>query len=185
MVIWRPLIFYTISCLFLLFVSFFFLMIRRPPRSTLFPYTDALPIWRPAPAALLRAGGRWRSRGDLLRRADRRHGRRVATALPAEHPRLFHSWQDDSPDHALPRGGRPAGRADHRHRSRRPRCRRDSEGDQVTSGRETGELHDVIAPDRRGPHGAAGLQPDDRRSSGALLQQRPRGGTPGALSPRT
>ena len=23
---------------------FFFLMIRRPPRSTLFPYTDALPI---------------------------------------------------------------------------------------------------------------------------------------------
>src|SRR5947199_9925108 len=26
-------------CLF-----FFFLMIRRPPRSTLFPYTDALPI---------------------------------------------------------------------------------------------------------------------------------------------
>src|SRR2546425_10748684 len=78
MVIWRPLIFYTISCLFLLFVSFFFLMIRRPPRSTLFPYTDALPIWRPAPAALLRAGGRWRSRGDLLRRADRRHGRRVA-----------------------------------------------------------------------------------------------------------
>src|SRR5438552_17257997 len=25
-------------------LSFFFLMIRRPPRSTLFPYTDALPI---------------------------------------------------------------------------------------------------------------------------------------------
>src|SRR5215510_15164778 len=25
-------------------VCFFFLMIRRPPRSTLFPYTDALPI---------------------------------------------------------------------------------------------------------------------------------------------
>src|SRR3954449_10191160 len=25
-------------------VLFFFLMIRRPPRSTLFPYTDALPI---------------------------------------------------------------------------------------------------------------------------------------------
>src|SRR5260370_40676130 len=29
---------------FILF--FFFLMIRRPPRSTLFPYTNALPIWR-------------------------------------------------------------------------------------------------------------------------------------------
>src|SRR5437870_8619905 len=27
-----------------LFFFFFFLMIRRPPRSTLFPYTDALPI---------------------------------------------------------------------------------------------------------------------------------------------
>src|SRR3712207_6985304 len=26
--------------------SIFFLMIRRPPRSTLFPYTDALPIFR-------------------------------------------------------------------------------------------------------------------------------------------
>src|SRR5574344_602576 len=28
----------------LLYINFFFLMIRRPPRSTLFPYTDALPI---------------------------------------------------------------------------------------------------------------------------------------------
>src|SRR2546422_11666215 len=28
----------------LLFLHFFFLMIRRPPRSTLFPYNDALPI---------------------------------------------------------------------------------------------------------------------------------------------
>src|SRR5256885_15823863 len=27
------------------FYFFFFLMIRRPPRSTLFPYTDALPIY--------------------------------------------------------------------------------------------------------------------------------------------
>src|SRR6478609_4746348 len=27
-----------------LVVGFFFLMIRRPPRSTLFPYTNALPI---------------------------------------------------------------------------------------------------------------------------------------------
>src|SRR5688572_33502411 len=29
---------------FLLNLSLFFLMVRRPPRSTLFPYTDALPI---------------------------------------------------------------------------------------------------------------------------------------------
>src|SRR2546430_17484037 len=38
-----------------LFVIFFFLMIRRPPRSTLFPYTT-----------LFRSGGR----GDLVRRGD-------------------------------------------------------------------------------------------------------------------
>src|SRR3712207_9264197 len=31
-----------------IFVWFFFLMIRRPPRSTLFPYTDALPICKAA-----------------------------------------------------------------------------------------------------------------------------------------
>src|SRR5205807_8996523 len=30
---------YFISCILLSFYSFFFLMIRRPPRSTLFPYT--------------------------------------------------------------------------------------------------------------------------------------------------
>src|SRR3712207_9138832 len=32
---------------------FFFLMIRRPPRSTLFPYTDALPICPPGRLAIL------------------------------------------------------------------------------------------------------------------------------------
>src|SRR2546430_12101041 len=36
--------FYTVSISSMYF-SFFFLMIRRPPRSTLFPYNDALPIW--------------------------------------------------------------------------------------------------------------------------------------------
>src|SRR2546430_16310101 len=30
---------FTINCYVLLFLFFFFLMIRRPPRSTLFPYT--------------------------------------------------------------------------------------------------------------------------------------------------
>src|SRR6476660_10561406 len=33
--------------------NFFFLMIRRPPRSTLFPYTDALPIGGAVDAGLL------------------------------------------------------------------------------------------------------------------------------------
>src|SRR5258707_11737658 len=63
-------------CLFFtfFFIFFFFLMIRRPPRSTLFPYTDALPISRsgapmpppprrvPAPGSRAgRAAARWRS----------------------------------------------------------------------------------------------------------------------------
>src|SRR6266700_5305503 len=38
--------------IFFLFSFFFFLMIRRPPRSTLFPYTDALPISDLGPVAL-------------------------------------------------------------------------------------------------------------------------------------
>src|SRR5215813_14292193 len=45
-------------------IFFFFLMIRRPPRSTLFPYTT---LFRSAP-------GRWRSR------------RRIATQAGCKHP---------------------------------------------------------------------------------------------------
>src|SRR6476620_12508534 len=42
-------------CIFVLF--FFFLMIRRPPRSTLFPYTTLFRSGRPAhPATSARAG---------------------------------------------------------------------------------------------------------------------------------
>src|SRR5258706_13546269 len=41
------------------YLFFFFLMIRRPPRSTLFPYTDALPISRSFP-------DHFRQFGDLL-----------------------------------------------------------------------------------------------------------------------
>src|SRR6266511_5867450 len=46
---------YDLSCCFLLFV-FFFLMIRRPPRSTLFPYTTLFRS-RTAPRCRGRAGG--------------------------------------------------------------------------------------------------------------------------------
>src|SRR3712207_7766006 len=41
-------------------IIFFFLMIRRPPRSTLFPYTTALPICRSSP----RPGSTWPADGD-------------------------------------------------------------------------------------------------------------------------
>src|SRR2546426_12644068 len=54
------------SCVHSHFLSllFFFLMIRRPPRSTLFPYTTLFRSHRPE-----RVGD-----GILLRRAQHRHG---------------------------------------------------------------------------------------------------------------
>src|SRR5260370_42393848 len=52
--------------------SFFFLMIRRPPRSTLFPYTT---LFRSLSAAfLVRERG---ARGDARARAGRRGGARA------------------------------------------------------------------------------------------------------------
>src|SRR2546430_11761654 len=49
-------------------VSFFFLMIRRPPRSTLFPYTTLFRSHRRGP--LERLGGRQRRAIGTLRRHD-------------------------------------------------------------------------------------------------------------------
>src|SRR2546426_8313867 len=49
---------------------FFFLMIRRPPRSTLFPYTNALPI----SPRVSRARDRCAPRRDDARRRSRAHG---------------------------------------------------------------------------------------------------------------
>src|SRR5215469_16826002 len=48
-------------------VNFFFLMIRRPPRSTLFPYTT---LFRPAPALRRRRP----PKSPSARRSDRRSG---------------------------------------------------------------------------------------------------------------
>src|SRR3712207_8293629 len=52
---------------------FFVLMIRRPPRSTLFPYTTLFRSrgrWGPrCRAARKESGGRWRSRGTPRRRS--------------------------------------------------------------------------------------------------------------------
>src|SRR3712207_8415145 len=65
---------------------FFFLMIRRPPRSTLFPYTTLFrsPALEPAdPGVAVRLGGRDRAR-DLLRRA----GGAVAEAADGGPPAL-------------------------------------------------------------------------------------------------
>src|SRR5437016_12266463 len=48
------------SSLFISFLFFFFLMIRRPPRSTLFPYTTLFRSrdWRRGGAGALRGAGR-------------------------------------------------------------------------------------------------------------------------------
>src|SRR6266567_8245972 len=67
-------------------IFFFFLMIRRPPRSTLFPYTT-----------LFRSGGaRGRSRGGRGRGADRppHHGRpgdRKSTRLNSSHSQISYA----------------------------------------------------------------------------------------------
>src|SRR5256885_16786181 len=56
---------------------FFFLMIRRPPRSTLFPYTTLFRSRAPARYAV--QGGRQRAIRD--RRENPRHARRLHRAL--------------------------------------------------------------------------------------------------------
>src|SRR2546430_12627525 len=60
-------------------ILFFFLMIRRPPRSTLFPYTT---LFRSHPPRSLRQGGGVRARRRRLGEGDEargaRHGGRVS-----------------------------------------------------------------------------------------------------------
>src|SRR5437868_10661975 len=63
---------------------FFFLMIRRPPRSTLFPYTTLFRSAKPG----RRSGGARASIGRCLFEAQRRRGRRArarAGARSEEH----------------------------------------------------------------------------------------------------
>src|SRR3712207_7033111 len=68
----------------LLIISVFFLMIRRPPRSTLFPYTT---LFRSGHAALARvcrgAGARGRRSHPLQHLLDPREGRRALRRAPA------------------------------------------------------------------------------------------------------
>src|SRR3712207_8449092 len=68
-------------------MCFFFLMIRRPPRSTLFPYTTLFRSHPPPP-------GRPRAGGD--RRCDLR---RVPRAQPARRPRPRPDAADRSEEH--------------------------------------------------------------------------------------
>src|SRR3712207_8776544 len=74
---------------------FFFLMIRRPPRSTLFPYTTlfrSAPPLRRAPGGRAhpgpRGGRRRRHRGDPDRETDRGGGLRDRLGLDRKSTRL-------------------------------------------------------------------------------------------------
>src|SRR5258708_28367055 len=73
--------------LFVLF--FFFLMIRRPPRSTLFPYTTLFrsPWWLSRPPAALRSAARARERALRACRPCARHTTRdrKSTRLNSSH----------------------------------------------------------------------------------------------------
>src|SRR3712207_7210522 len=66
-------------------------MIRRPPRSTLFPYTT---LFRSARAQA--AGG---ARAALLRAAGRRRDRRTARLLAGDRPQPGLEGIEDSPAH--------------------------------------------------------------------------------------
>src|SRR6185437_16429850 len=79
-----------------LFIFFFFLMIRRPPRSTLFPYTTALPIFSTIRARRVATPVTvWARR----RRPPGRQDQVSAGNAPAVGP----------PAPAFPAAGRPAG----------------------------------------------------------------------------
>src|SRR5476649_2379580 len=95
-------------------ICFFFLMIRRPPRSTLFPYTT-----------LFRSGRPRRRAGRVLRAGGRGAGGRPAKQSLRRTDRLRRPVRCRRPDRRM--AGRPAGHrsaggaAAQRHRNRLPR----------------------------------------------------------------
>src|SRR5437879_7251553 len=75
---------------FVVFLFFFFLMIRRPPRSTLFPYTTLFRSfffhddWRVTPKLTLNLGLRYELEGGLSERFNRIQDRK-STRLNSSH----------------------------------------------------------------------------------------------------
>src|SRR2546430_8782679 len=80
---------------FICFLFFFFLMIRRPPRSTLFPYTTLFRSRRSAlrGCRVLRRHRGSGGRGRLLRRGLHRLGRRdrKSTRLNSSHSQISYA----------------------------------------------------------------------------------------------
>src|SRR2546430_12211375 len=72
---------------------FFFLMIRRPPRSTLFPYTTLFRSERLLALRHGREGHRLRRLGDALDEAGvlRGHGDRKSTRLNSSHSQISYA----------------------------------------------------------------------------------------------
>src|SRR2546430_10799022 len=70
-----------------LLVVFFFLMIRRPPRSTLFPYTT---LFRSVPAAAY-AQGTIRGAEEGVREGGRAAGDRKSTRLNSSHSQISYA----------------------------------------------------------------------------------------------
>src|SRR2546428_5070852 len=71
---------------------FFFLMIRRPPRSTLFPYTTLFRSSRPRVAPRLLPGGRRHAvRRGRDRRADPAEPDRKSTRLNSSHDQISYA----------------------------------------------------------------------------------------------
>src|SRR5258705_9267338 len=66
-------------------VVFFFLMIRRPPRSTLFPYTTLFRSLRPPPGAARPGSGSWRPGRPGTSGSSRARRDRKSTRLNSSH----------------------------------------------------------------------------------------------------
>src|SRR3989475_1716705 len=166
-------------------------MIRRPPRSTLFPYTDALPIWQDRRGGLRLQhgharhdrGGDEEARGHPPRARRGRAGRarprrpRAADGEPRGVPRGAH----DREPHAQARAHRPDDLLRHRQRVRRRdpassaavageadarALRRRDEAPLRGHARDARRLDRAPAPRgrRRVPRGRDGVPPRDGRA---------------------
>src|SRR2546430_6102710 len=88
-----------VTRLHFLFCFFFFLMIRRPPRSTLFPYTTLFRSRERGAARHLRLWDRWPHRRPCALRAAaagighllRGHGDRKSTRLNSSHSQISYA----------------------------------------------------------------------------------------------
>src|SRR6476620_1255150 len=80
-------LFLLLVCVFVSLCFFFFLMIRRPPRSTLFPYTTLFRSRLKVPPPPWCRTSRWLPTGGFLSGGRRRTASTSSTAWPPRSPR--------------------------------------------------------------------------------------------------